>query len=69
MSSLLRDLRISPLISSCFGFGDYHHFSFVNEQEEIEKLTAELTQKQHTSLELEKISPTIEDCFIKLMNS
>lgn len=68
MSLLLKDLKNTPYIDSCFGFGDYHHITFTGENDFTERLTLELQAKQHISLDIKKIAPSIEDCFIKLMN-
>jgi ABC-type multidrug transport system ATPase subunit len=70
MSKLLTDLRKSQHITSCNSFGEYHHITFAHELPlEAEKLLMdELKAAGHTDVELKLITPTIEDCFIKLMN-
>jgi ABC-type multidrug transport system ATPase subunit len=68
MSLLLQDLRDSKLLNSCNTFGAYHHISFISDKGTSEQeLTDYLKSKQHTEIELFSIRPTIEDCFIKLM--
>lgn len=68
MSLLLKELKSIPYIQSCFGFGDYHHITFIENQDYSEQLIFDLQSKQMDSLEIKKIAPSIEDCFIKLMN-
>jgi len=69
MIALLDDLRKSDLIDSCFAFGDYHHVSFKESNIEgmKEQITSDL-QETHSGLEVKRITPSIEDCFINLMN-
>ncbi len=65
MSALLKELRESSLVSSTNAFGEYHHVTFQREGSDKEK---ELLNTLSTDgVELKSISPTIEDCFIRLM--
>jgi ABC-2 type transport system ATP-binding protein len=71
MIHLLEDLRNSNLVSSCNSFGEYHHITFSagNESEIQQRLISLLQQNdKHADLEIRSIAPTIEDCFINLMN-
>lgn len=71
MSGLLSDLRKSTFVESCNAFGEFHHITFNtgNEQEIQKQLTSQLQQSgSYSDLELKSITPTIEDCFINLMN-
>lgn len=67
MGQLLKVLRDHPLLASCYSFGAHHHITFKNETQEVELLQT-LTQQGFTELELFKIQPTIEDCFIERMH-
>lgn len=67
MGKLLNDLRDSQYVKSCFAFGEYHHIILNREGYSLAALTTEL-QKKHKHVEVKRIIPTIEDCFIKLMN-
>jgi len=70
MSALLHDLRGNENISSCYAFGEYHHITFKHEDDSTEtELTNYLNSKQQNGVEFKLITPTIEDCFIKLMNN
>jgi hypothetical protein len=70
MSHLLQDIRQFDGIESCNSFGENHHISFKadNELEIQQKLIAYLHAKNHQQIEFKPVTPTIEDCFIKLMN-
>ena len=67
MHQLLKDLQQFPGTESCFAFGDSIHASFSANADVKNKLTAYLEQRGHAHPEAEEITPTIEDCFIKLL--
>ncbi|MBS1536923.1 MAG: ABC transporter ATP-binding protein [Bacteroidetes bacterium] len=69
MSKLLYNLRESELIDSCNTFGEFHHITFKNDNEFSQSTLLEfLRLNNHQSIVLKPIQPTIEDCFIRLMN-
>jgi ABC-2 type transport system ATP-binding protein len=69
MSELLKHLRKHPEIKSCFAFGEYHHISFKKDDEAVHKsLMQSLETQGHKKLDFKTVEPSIEDCFIKLMN-
>jgi ABC-type multidrug transport system ATPase subunit len=69
MSGLLNDLRLSDAVKSCNAFGEYHHITFTHDSDATKnELLQFLQSKSHTEIELKLITPTIEDCFIQLMN-
>ena len=68
MSNLLHDLRDNESIESCNTFGEYHHITFKNESESSQKDLLEYLKKNHSAVVLKAIAPSIEDCFIRLMN-
>lgn len=67
MGQLLTDLRQSELIKTCNAFGEYHHVTFRNEAGQRE-LLKQPQFSRHGAVELKAITPTVEDCFIQLMN-
>lgn len=67
MSKLLKDLRNHREVKSCFSFGEYHHITLRNETG-IHCVQQDMEQSGNFSLEAKTASPTIEDCFINLMN-
>ncbi|MFB0947451.1 MAG: ABC transporter ATP-binding protein [Spirosomataceae bacterium] len=70
MSKLLHDLQVSSVVKSCNSFGELHHISFKDDDDNSStKLVQELNNKQYKNIELKEIRPTIEDCFIELMES
>ena len=70
MSKLLNILRQDASIESAFSFGEYHHITFHKECPEVEtQLINRLTTSGATAVESKPITATIEDCFIRLMQS
>jgi ABC-type multidrug transport system ATPase subunit len=67
---LLHDLRSLPNTKSCFSFGEFVHL--VPKQDDpdfINNLTVYLTENKHTHIEIQRIKPSIEDCFIELVSA
>lgn len=60
MHQLLKDLR---KYGRCYAFGEYLHVSGINEN----RLSGYM--KEHTDVVIKKISPGIEDCFIRLLQT
>lgn len=68
MYRLLNELQLHENVIRCFAFGEYLHLSFHNDSMDMQKqLLDYLKITGHQGLELRPISPTIEDCFIKLL--
>jgi len=67
MFKLLNDLRSFPLTKSCYAFGENHHLTL--EGENINELEDYLKKIGHRNFIINKINPSIEDCFIKLMKN
>ena len=61
---LLEELRKNPQVESVFMFGDNLHITF-KEELKMEKINSQLSV---LNSQLEEITPTIEDCFIGLLN-
>lgn len=69
MGRLLRDMKGIKFINSCYAFGEYHHFTFKDNNTSLQQELIRLLEvKQHDKIDLKQITPGIEDCFIKLMN-
>jgi len=68
MSHLLKELRQNEMVKSCFAFGDHHHITF-NQGGNESDLVNYLAQKSFPDVEINPVTPTIEDCFIQLMQS
>lgn len=67
LSTLLQVLRSTPGIKSCHSFGEYIHLTL---SDNPEKILDNLNAKKIKGLsKIEKIRPTIEDCFISLMEN
>lgn len=69
MSRLLSDLRLVDSIKSVHSFGEYHHISFKEDFNESPLEKTFLNGSDHKDIEIKSISPTVEDCFIKLMSN
>jgi ABC-type multidrug transport system ATPase subunit len=65
MFTLLKDLRNFPKTDSCFAFGDKHHLVLKENNIDLNELRAYL--QNQTNLEINKIEPGIEDCFMGLI--
>ncbi len=67
MHHLLGDLRSYPSIKSSFSFGETFHIT-IDQRISFEDLGTFLTDKGHSGIEIQKIQPTVEDCFMLLSN-
>lgn len=61
---LLQNVRNYPNTTTCFAFGDSLHATFTGDPQ---SLLDYLHNLGHTDAAIEKIQPTIEDCFIHLL--
>jgi ABC-type multidrug transport system ATPase subunit len=66
MYRLLHDLLQSAQVADAYSFGAYHH-AVMKEGYNAEQLRQDLQAKGYTGVEVQKVSPTIEDCFMQLM--
>lgn len=66
MIPLLRELRNREEVQSAYSFGEYHHLTLNTPQPD--SLFTNL-QRKYQDLEWQEVTPTIEDCFIKLLKS
>lgn len=66
MYQAMQELLQMPGVQQCYAFGEYHHLRFEPNlaPAEIERY---LAAKGHQSIMLKEISPTVEDCFLELM--
>lgn len=68
MGRLLKQLRQIPEVETCNAFGDYHHITLHDSSAEAQtKLIGQLEKENLHIKELKPVTPTIEDCFIRLM--
>lgn len=66
MYQLLHDLRDYPHTQSCFSFGESHHLVLKDDRVGYQEILAFLQSRGHQGLHIQKIEPTIEDCFMAL---
>ncbi|WP_445908726.1 ABC transporter ATP-binding protein [Yeosuana sp.] len=68
MSALLKELKLNPFIESANSFGEFHHITFKNGELKDNLIFLDsLKKNQFNEIETIEIKPTIEDCFIHLM--
>ena len=67
MFKLLKDLRNFPETKSCFAFGDKHHLVLKDNNMDLTELKTYL--QNQSNLEINKIEPGIEDCFMRLITN
>lgn len=68
MHQLLRDLREYQYTRSCYAFGEFLHLSLKEDGDDtINAVKRFLTDKGHEQIMIKQTTPTIEDCFIKLL--
>jgi ABC-type multidrug transport system ATPase subunit len=65
MFELLTHLRSFPETKSCFAFGDKHHLVLKDNNIDLNELKTYL--QNQNNLEIIKIEPGIEDCFMRLI--
>ncbi|MBN2890952.1 MAG: ABC transporter ATP-binding protein [Bacteroidales bacterium] len=66
---LIDDLRSFEHSNSVFAFGDSIHYTDKRKNIEIQVIVNYLKNKNHSTIEAEKIKPNIEDCFMDLMKN
>ncbi|HSD13969.1 MAG TPA: ABC transporter ATP-binding protein [Flavobacterium sp.] len=64
---LLKDLRSDAAVESCYAFGEFLHLTFVSNDISEQKVKEITGKHSPEGLEVKKITPTIEDSFIRLM--
>ena len=70
MSCLLADLRKFESTETCHTFGEFHHITFRYDNEKLcDEMKFYLQKLGYNGLEIKKIEPTIEDCFMNLTDS
>lgn len=69
MYQLLNDLRNYNQTDTCYAFGDTHHLTLKNDNSTADDIESYLQKQHHHHIEVNKIEPNIEDCFMALMES
>lgn len=67
MFGLIKDLRAFVKAESVFAFGQFAHFTGINDEVETNELDIYLHNLGHKEVLVEEISPGIEDVFMELM--
>jgi ABC-2 type transport system ATP-binding protein len=66
MYKLLKDLPLAPGVEQSYAFGERHHAVMKKEYDES-ALMSWLEKKANENVNIKKVNPTIEDCFMQLM--
>lgn len=68
MHSLLKDLRTIDQAQNCYSFGETHHVIFSEGVNycDLSQIADYLSQRGHNDIEIKRIEPTIEDCYMLL---
>lgn len=68
MAALLKTLKQLDVVASCNAFGGWHHITFKKgHHPDLDQLQTRLERQGHHEVEIKKMEPGIEDCFIQLM--
>jgi len=67
MIELLSALRELPLIGSVHSFGEHHHITIMDRGLTLLDIRATLEKELPYPFQIDKIEPSVEDCFIQLM--
>ncbi|MEZ4899680.1 MAG: ABC transporter ATP-binding protein [Saprospiraceae bacterium] len=68
MFALLQDLRKYDATDTCFAFGEAHHVTFKKPIEPAD-LNGYLQMQGHHHIDIQRIQPTVEDCFMDQLAS
>ncbi|HJW18406.1 MAG TPA: ABC transporter ATP-binding protein [Flavisolibacter sp.] len=66
MFQLLLHLRSFSEVENVYSFGEYHH-AVMKEGYILANVESYINNKGHNDIVIEKVSPSIEDCFMQLM--
>ena len=66
--SLLSDLRHFKATRTAFPFGEHIHISLTNESVKPNEIVSYLQSAGHSNVQLNRIEPSIEDCFMEMMS-
>jgi len=66
---LLGDLRQSEFTRTAFPFGEHIHLSVSDESVQPAEIVSYLQSKGHSNVQISKIEPSIEDCFMEMMSN
>jgi len=68
MGKLLDGLRNTRFVKTCNAFGSHHHVTMDNGGLTMDNLKRQLIESGHKKVEINEITPSIEDCFIHLLD-
>ena len=65
--NLLTDLRLFKAARTAFPFGEHIHLSLTNDSVTPSEIASYLKDTGHSNVEITRIEPSIEDCFMEMM--
>lgn len=68
MHALLKDLPGGPSVAQAYSFGEFHHV-IMRQGYSGAELQHYLAGKEHSDVAMRPVRPTIEDCFMQLMQT
>lgn len=66
MYALLQVARAFPNTHTCFGFGESHHLTLKNDDEDYQAFCQYVQEHYREPFQIQEITATIEDCFMAL---
>ncbi|MDH6343277.1 ABC-2 type transport system ATP-binding protein [Parabacteroides sp. PFB2-12] len=66
MFRLLHDVREYKGVDHCYVSGEFHHFTVADGGFDSSALLAQLQQKGHSAVRIERVEANIEDCYMRL---
>lgn len=69
MPALLKQLSVFEKATSSYAFGEYAHMTSTDDQLDELSISNYLSGKGLTGVQVQRSTPTIEDCFIKLLRN
>ncbi len=67
MYQLMSDLRNLDAVETCYPFGQFHHVVFKDQVASQADAKRIVSMSREKDIEIERVTPTIEDCFMELM--
>ena len=69
MYRLINDLRAFHKTESAYAFGQFIHYTAIDDDVEVSEMEAFVNEKKHKNIVVEQIEPGIEDVFMGLMKN
>jgi ABC-type multidrug transport system ATPase subunit len=67
MYHLIQELESFEEVVHCYAFGEFAHVILKEDGLSMDAILAQLSKKNFVNIDLQEITPTVEDCFIRLL--